>query len=113
MRAGRSIKCGSNRLPLCTLIELGLTCLSFIEAKSAKATLESEGEELKEMVDKNSAFESMVEELSHRVMALKDDVVGLSQTVREMEEAAELRHMAIAIASNVDLDWQWRLFDIF
>lgn len=60
------------------------------EAKSAKATLESEVEELKEMVDQNSAFESMVEELSDRVMALEDDVVGLSQTVREMEEAAEL-----------------------
>ena len=60
------------------------------EAKSAKTTLEGEVEELKEMVDQNSAFESMVEELSDRVLALEDDVVGLSQTVREMEEAAEL-----------------------
>ena len=60
------------------------------EAKSAKTTLEGEVEELKEMVDQNSAFESMVEELSDRVLALEDDVVGLAQTVREMEEAAEL-----------------------
>lgn len=42
------------------------------------------------MVDQNSAFETMVEELSDRVMALEDDVVGLSHIIREMEEAAEL-----------------------
>ena len=46
--------------------------------------------DLKEMVDQNSAFETMVEELSDRVMALEDDVVGLSHIIREMEEAAEL-----------------------
>ena len=58
--------------------------------KAAKAKLEEEVSDLKEMVDQNSAFETMVEELSDRVMALEDDVVGLSHIIREMEEAAEL-----------------------
>eukprot|EP00957_Ditylum_brightwellii_P186214 14176535-Ditylum_brightwellii.AAC.1 len=42
------------------------------------------------MVDQGSAFESMVEDLSDRVMGSEDDALALNAKVRDMEEEAEI-----------------------
>ena len=60
------------------------------KCKSARTTLEEEVRDLKEMVEQGSAFETMVEDLSDRVMALEDDNIALQSTIREMEEAADV-----------------------
>ena len=57
---------------------------------AAKKKLEEEMRDLKEMVDQGSAFESMVEDLSNRVLVLEDDNLALKSTIREMEEAADI-----------------------
>lgn len=58
--------------------------------RAAKKKLEEEMRDLKEMVDQGSAFESMVEDLSDRVLVLEDDNLALKSTIREMEEAADI-----------------------
>mmetsp|Transcript_14757 Transcript_14757/g.16904 ORF Transcript_14757/g.16904 Transcript_14757/m.16904 type:complete len:1371 (-) Transcript_14757:129-4241(-) len=55
-----------------------------------KTSLEEQIEFLKETVDQCSAFESMVEDLSDRVMMLEDDNISLQSTLREMEDAADI-----------------------
>jgi dynactin 1 len=58
--------------------------------RAAKKKLEEEIRDLNEMVDQGTAFESMVESLSDRVMVLEDDNLALQSTIREMEEAADI-----------------------
>jgi len=58
--------------------------------KSNESKLETEVEELKEMVDEGSAFEQMVEDMSDRIMALEDNNISLQSMIRELEEAGEL-----------------------
>jgi dynactin 1 len=60
------------------------------ELSVAKQTYEEQINDLKDMVEQGAAFESMVEDLSDRVLALEEDNVALRTVVREMEEAAEL-----------------------
>ena len=61
-----------------------------VQLKQAKARNEEEINLLKDMVEQGAAFESMVEDLSDRVLSLEEDIVALQTTIREMEEAAEL-----------------------
>lgn len=58
--------------------------------RSRRDTLETEIRDLKEMVDQNSAFENMVEDLSDRVLAFEDEIAMLRGTIRELEEAADI-----------------------
>ena len=58
--------------------------------RETKKKLDEEIRDLKEMVDQGSAFESMVETLSDRVLLLEDDNTALQSTIREMEEAADI-----------------------
>ena len=58
--------------------------------RTAKEKLDEEIRELKEVVDQGSAFESMVESLSDRVLMLEDDNLAMQSTIREMEEAADI-----------------------
>jgi chromosome segregation ATPase len=58
--------------------------------KTLKARMEEEVNELKDRVEESAAFESMVEEMSDRVLAIEDENIGLRSTIRELEEAAEL-----------------------
>lgn len=60
------------------------------ELVALKQMFEEEINDLKDMVEQGAAFESMVEDLSDRVLALEEDNVALRTVVREMEEAAEL-----------------------
>eukprot|EP00977_Amphora_coffeiformis_P018457 scaffold6506_cov171-Amphora_coffeaeformis.AAC.5 len=61
-----------------------------LQLKQAKARHEEEVNLLKDMVEQGAAFESMVEDLSDRVLSLEEDIAALQTTIREMEEAAEL-----------------------
>mmetsp|Transcript_13107 Transcript_13107/g.18555 ORF Transcript_13107/g.18555 Transcript_13107/m.18555 type:complete len:1498 (+) Transcript_13107:112-4605(+) len=58
--------------------------------RSGRANLEEQINDLKEMLEQGSAFESMVEDLSDRVMALEDANIVLQSTIQEMEEAADV-----------------------
>ena len=58
--------------------------------KALKTSLDEQVGFLKETVDQGSAFETMVEDLSDRVMDLEDENVALQSTIREMEEAADI-----------------------
>lgn len=58
--------------------------------QAIKVNLEEQVNDLKDMIEQSSAFESMVEDLSDRVLSLEEDIVVLQTTIREMEEAAEL-----------------------
>jgi dynactin 1 len=70
---------------------LSLASQSELESlRASKADLEEQVGLLKETVDQGSAFESMVEDLSDRVMALEDENVALQSTIREMEDAADI-----------------------
>ena len=42
------------------------------------------------MVEQGSAYEVMVEDLSDRVLSLEEELVACQQTIREMEEAADI-----------------------
>jgi dynactin 1 len=46
--------------------------------------------DLKDMVEQGSAYEVMVEDLSDRVLSLEEELVACQQTIREMEEAADI-----------------------
>jgi hypothetical protein len=61
-----------------------------VQHKQARFRLEEEANELKDMVEQGAAFESMVEDLSDRVLSFEEDITALQTIVREMEEAAEL-----------------------
>jgi dynactin 1 len=61
-----------------------------LELRASKKTLDEEVGFLKENVDQGSAFESMVEDLSDRVMELEDFTVALQSTIRELEDAADI-----------------------
>ena len=58
--------------------------------RSSTKVLHDQISDLKDMVEEGSAFESMVEDLSDRVMALEDENVALQSTIREMEEASDI-----------------------
>lgn len=58
--------------------------------RSQNKVLQTQIADLKDMVEEGSAFESMVEDLSDRVMALEDDNVALQSTIRELEEAGDI-----------------------
>ena len=42
------------------------------------------------MVEQGSAYEVMVEDLSDCVLSLEEELVACQQTIREMEEAADI-----------------------
>lgn len=60
------------------------------ELTDSKQNYEEQINDLKDMVEQGAAFESMVEDLSDRVMALEEVNVALQMVVRELEEASEL-----------------------
>ena len=63
------------------------------EVKNLRSTtkvLQCQIADLKDVVEEGSAFESMVEDLSDRVMALEDENVSLQSIIRELEEAADI-----------------------
>jgi dynactin 1 len=60
------------------------------ELKTLKMSLEEQNAYLKESVDQGSAFETMVEALSDRVLTLEDENITLQATIREMEDAADI-----------------------
>jgi hypothetical protein len=60
------------------------------ELKSKHATTVSEVQELKDMVDQTTSLEETIETLSDKVWALEQDNAGLSRTIRELEESAEI-----------------------
>jgi dynactin 1 len=55
-----------------------------------RARLDEEINDLKDMVEQGAAFESMVEDLSDRVLMLEEVNTNLRTTIRELEEASEL-----------------------
>ena len=58
--------------------------------KSNSDDLKRQVAELMEMVDQAGAMESMVEQLSDRVMGLEDDIAEHMSIIRELEEASEI-----------------------
>jgi len=46
--------------------------------------------DLKDMVEQGSAYEIMVEELSDRLLSLEEELTSSLQTIRELEEAADI-----------------------
>jgi len=58
--------------------------------RQTKSAMSSEIKELKEMVDTNAVYETMVEELSDKVTRLEDENIELKNAVRDMEEAGEI-----------------------
>lgn len=52
--------------------------------------LQEQIQDLKDMVEQGAAFESMVEDLSDRVMALEEEIMARQNIIRDLEEAAEL-----------------------
>jgi hypothetical protein len=46
--------------------------------------------DLKDMFKQGSAYEVMVEDLHDRLLILEEELVTLQQTIREMEEAADI-----------------------
>ena len=58
--------------------------------REARKQLEEEVTDLKDMVEQGSAYEVMVEDLSDRVLSLEEELMTLQQTIREMEEAADI-----------------------
>lgn len=69
----------------------GNALISEVESlRSLNKLLQTQIADLKDMVEEGSAFESMVEDLSDRVMALEDENVALQSTIRELEEAGDI-----------------------
>ena len=69
----------------------GRELLAEVQAlRETKAKQISEIKELKEMVDVNNVYESMVEELSDKVVRLEDENIELRNAIRDLEEAGEL-----------------------
>ena len=58
--------------------------------KTLMVQMEEQLNDLKDMVEQGAAFESMVEDLSDRVLSMEDENVALRSTIRELEDAAEL-----------------------
>ena len=58
--------------------------------RSTTKVLQCQIADLKDVVEEGSAFESMVEDLSDRVMSLEDENVSLQSTIRELEEAVDI-----------------------
>lgn len=58
--------------------------------RETRKELEEEVADLKDMVEQGSAYEVMVEDLSDRVLSLEEELMSLQQTIREMEEAADI-----------------------
>jgi len=58
--------------------------------RSLKTDFEEQISDLKDMVEQGSAYELMVEDLSDRVLSLEEELVAGEQTIREMEEAADI-----------------------
>ena len=58
--------------------------------REARKQLEEEVADLKDMVEQGSAYEVMVEDLSDRVLSLEEELMTCQQTIREMEEAADI-----------------------
>jgi chromosome segregation ATPase len=60
------------------------------ELTAINQNLNEQVNDLKDMVEQGAAFESMVEDLSDRVLGLEEQNVALNTILRELEEAAEL-----------------------
>ena len=60
------------------------------ELTAINENLNEQVNDLKDMVEQGAAFESMVEDLSDRVLGLEEQNVALHTIIRELEEAAEL-----------------------
>jgi dynactin 1 len=60
------------------------------ELTDINQNLNEQVNDLKDMVEQGAAFESMVEDLSDRVLGLEEQNVALNTIIRELEEAAEL-----------------------
>mmetsp|Transcript_30720 Transcript_30720/g.73696 ORF Transcript_30720/g.73696 Transcript_30720/m.73696 type:complete len:1306 (-) Transcript_30720:2676-6593(-) len=58
--------------------------------RSLKSEFEEQISDLKDMVEQGSAYEVMVEDLSDRVLSMEEELVLSQQTIREMEEAADI-----------------------
>eukprot|EP00934_Nitzschia_sp_Nitz4_P001164 Nitzschia sp. Nitz4//scaffold271_size25734//7579//11815//NITZ4_008303-RA/size25734-snap-gene-0.22-mRNA-1//-1//CDS//3329545206//1164//frame0 len=58
--------------------------------RNAKTELEEQVSDLKDMVDQGSAYEVMVEDLSDRVLSLEEELMANHQTIRDLEEAADI-----------------------
>jgi dynactin 1 len=58
--------------------------------RSLKTEFEEQISDLKDMVEQGSAYEVMVEDLSDRVLSMEEELVSSQQTIREMEEAADI-----------------------
>jgi hypothetical protein len=58
--------------------------------RETKVVQSNEVRELKEMVDTNAVYETMVEELSDKVTNLEDDNIEFRNAVRDLEEAGEM-----------------------
>ncbi|KAL3923589.1 MAG: hypothetical protein SGILL_001569 [Bacillariaceae sp.] len=58
--------------------------------REGRKELEEQISDLKDMVEQGSAYEIMVEDLSDRVLSLEEELVASQQTIREMEEAADI-----------------------
>ncbi|KAL3921830.1 MAG: hypothetical protein SGILL_002543, partial [Bacillariaceae sp.] len=58
--------------------------------RESRKELEEQISDLKDMVEQGSAYEIMVEDLSDRVLSLEEELVASQQTIREMEEAADI-----------------------
>ena len=83
------------------------------QAAQARTTqLETEILDLKEMVEQGAAYESMVEDLSDRLMQMEEDSTALRVTIQELEEAAELTAEMEEVAAEelraLNLDLQGR-----
>jgi dynactin 1 len=69
----------------------GKSLMEEIEAlRATKSKNDEEINDLKDMVEEGAAFESMVEDLSDRILALEEDNIAMQGTIRELEEASEL-----------------------
>lgn len=58
--------------------------------RSLKTEFEEQISDLKDMVEQGSAYEVMVEDLSDRVLSMEEELVACQQTIRELEEAADI-----------------------
>ena len=60
------------------------------KVREQNATLEEQISDLKDMVEQGSAYETMVEDLSDRVLSFEEELTISYQTIRELEEAADI-----------------------
>ena len=58
--------------------------------RSLKTEYEEQVSDLKDMVEQGSAYEVMVEDLSDRVLSMEEEIMSCQQTIRELEEAADI-----------------------